>query len=158
MRALATPWAAIEVLKDPSLGARITADLSHWVLAAERPFNFPADDLWWPECLELVANNSVLVHARVGSPREIQVADPAAPEFAELLRNYETWWDVIYRAQAKRGGVVRVEAEFGPAPYMPTLPYTEQPVSDLSKAVDYISQRQMNRLIAGECGLVQDEE
>jgi hypothetical protein len=56
------------------LSLSLTADLSHWVLAAERMFDsFPSDAEWWPGLLEKVAKNTMLTHARVGSPREIQV-------------------------------------------------------------------------------------
>ena len=46
------------------------------VLGAERLFDFPSDALWWPQLLAKVAEVTVLTHARVGSPREIQVRTP----------------------------------------------------------------------------------
>ena len=59
---------------NPPLSLSLTADLSHWVLAAERTFDsFPSEAEWWPGLLEKVAQNTLLTHARVGSPREIQV-------------------------------------------------------------------------------------
>ena len=161
MRALATPWAAASVLLPGGAAAgalaappAVTADLSHWVVVGERAMgSFPADAAWWPALLAAVANASVLTHARVGSPREIQVGDPAAAEVRELLETYETWWDAIWAAQARAGKVVRLEAEFGPQPYMPSLPHTNVPVADLDAAVEYIGRRQMRRLHDGECGV-----
>ena len=49
MRALGSPWAARGALAArPAL--RVTADLSHWVIASERAMgDFPADAAWWPE-------------------------------------------------------------------------------------------------------------
>ena len=57
------------------------------------------------------------------------------------------------QAQARAGKVVRLEAEFGPQPYMPSLPHTNVPVADLDAAVEYIGRRQMRRLHDGECGV-----
>lgn len=150
MRALATPATTAMVLKQVA-GVKITADLSHWVFAAERLFDFPSDAEWWPDLLEAVAEATVLTHARVGAPREIQVADPAAPEHAALLAAYEAWWEIIWTSQAAREGVVYVEAEFGPAPYMPSLPHTQQPLASLEGAVEFVGQRQRSRLLAGVC-------
>lgn len=150
MRALATPTATAVVLKEVA-GVKLTADLSHWVVGAERLFNFPSDRSWWPTLLEAVAGATALTHARVGAPREIQVADPSAPEHAELLAAYEEWWEVLWASQATREGVVYVEAEFGPAPYMPVLPHTQQPLASLDAAVEFVGQRQRARLLAGVC-------
>lgn len=151
MRALATPMAAAHVLREVP-DVQLTADLSHWVLGAERLFDFPSDAEWWPPLLEAVARATVLTHARIGAPREIQVADPAAPEHASLLAAYEAWWEVLWASQAARGdAVVYVEAEFGPAPYMPQLPHTQQPIASLDAAVEYVGQRQRARLLAGVC-------
>ena len=76
MRVLAFPTDAAALLADESLSFQLTADLSHWVVALERvPGDFPADGAWWPELLRAVAARTTLTHARVGSPREIQVPD-----------------------------------------------------------------------------------
>jgi len=150
MRALGNPFTTAMVL-DKAAGVKLTADLSHWVLGAERLFDFPSDAEWWPALLQAVAGATALTHARVGAPREIQVADPAAPEHIELLAAYEAWWEVIWTAQAARDGVVYVEAEFGPVPYMPALPHTQQPLASLDRAVEFVGQRQRQRLLAGVC-------
>jgi len=47
-----------------------------------------------------------------------------------------SWWRTIWEAQVKRVGaesdaVLWSEPEFGPPPYLQTLPYTSQPVADL---------------------------
>jgi len=154
MRALGSPFATLELLDawpvdSPAL--TFTADLSHWVVAAERLMDFPADAAWWPRLLGRVSATTELVHARVGSPREIQVGDPSAPEHAAALGAYEAWWGEIFRAAAARGRRIRVEAEFGPAPYMPSLPFTRAPVADLEAAVDFVGRRQMKRLESVEC-------
>ena len=58
---------------------------------------------------------------------------------------------VCLRSQAARDGVVYVEAEFGPAPYMPALPHTLQPLASLNGAVEFVGQRQRRRLMEGVC-------
>ena len=153
MRSLATPASTQSVLAAYP-GLPLTADLSHWVVGAERTFDFPSDATWWPSLLALVANATVLTHARVGAPREIQVADPRAPEHRQLLEAYEAWWDVIWAAQRKRGAPLLIEAEYGPAPYMPVLPYTNQPVAHLESVVESIGRRQVTRVANGACELV----
>ena len=153
---------------------------SHWVVALERTFDFPADESWWPPLLERVAQLTALTHARVGSTSAIQVSDPRAPEeqvsehclgplitkrgnthartythAQGLLEAYEKIWSALWVSQLSRTGRVRIEAEFGPSPYAPALPYTKQPISDLADVVDWISQRQVERLIGGQCHLPQ---
>ena len=108
-----------------------------------------------------MADSTILTHARVGSPREIQVADPSAPEVADTLAAFESWWNVIWARQISKASaessaastpsVVRIEAEFGPTPYMPRLPHTNMDMADLDRAVEYIGRRQMKRLENGEC-------
>ena len=41
------------------------------------------------------------------------------------------WWSQILKAQVQRGAAVYAEPEFGPAPYMHTMPHTDVPVADL---------------------------
>jgi hypothetical protein len=42
-----------------------------------------------------------------------------------------TWWDKVV-AKHKENGVklLTITTEFGPAGYLPTLPFTQQPVAD----------------------------
>ena len=149
-RALATPRTTLLVL-DAFPTVKLTADLSHWVIAAERAFDYPSDAAYWPPILARVANATVLTHARVGSAEAIQVNDPSAPEHAALVETYERWWNVIWSRQAALGRPVLIEPEFGPAPYLPTAPHTAMPLADLAKAVEYMSRRQLRRIERGEC-------
>ena len=58
--------------------------------------------------------------------------DWQAPEHAKALEAHLGWWASIWRAQAARGDAVTwAEPEFGPEPYVQTLPYTKQPVADI---------------------------
>jgi hypothetical protein len=79
------------------------------------------------------------------------VSDPAAPEHATLLAVYEAWWAQLWASQHARGVPVLIEAEFGPAPYMPALPHTGMPLADLTKAVEFVGRRQVERFANGAC-------
>jgi len=129
-RCLWQPWMTRDILKRlPTL--KVTADLSHWVCVAERIFDEHYDDEW-PEIIQLVAKNCYHIHARVGYAEGPQVPDPTAPEYKLEVESHEKWWGMIIASQKERGlNYCYVEPEFGPPPYMHTLPHTNQPVADL---------------------------
>jgi hypothetical protein len=55
---------------------------------------------------------------------------------------HEAWWDAIVKARMAAGeGTITFTPEFGPEPYMPRLPYTQQPVSDLWEVCLYMAKR-----------------
>jgi len=124
-RSLANPWAIgcyLEAL--PQL--RLTADLSHWCVVAER--------LMEPELapIRTMAPRVDHIHARVGHAQGPQVSHPFAPEHAEALEAHRRCWELFVANQRHRG-VQRLTftPEFGPDGYLPTLPFTNQPVADL---------------------------
>jgi sugar phosphate isomerase/epimerase len=138
-RITSTPWNTRWLLEQfPEM--RLTLDLSHWVVVCER---LPLDQL---ETIQLAASRAVHVHARVGFEQGPQVSDPRAPEFATHLAVHESWWEMVWQAQAARGeGRSSLTPEFGPTPYLPSLPYTQAPVADLSEICDWMMQRQKIR-------------
>ncbi len=102
---------------------KLTADFSHWVTVAESYLEPQADNL-----ARAIAQ-SEHIHCRVGQPEAPQVSDPRAPEWASALETHAKWWDQIRSRPALTGRDLTVTCEFGPAPgYLPTLPYTKQPV------------------------------
>jgi sugar phosphate isomerase/epimerase len=122
---LGTPWQTAAILRElPAL--RIAADYSHWVVVAERLLEDREEDL-------ALANAAALhVHARVGHPEGPQVNDPRAPENTRFVERHETWWRDIIRRQAEAGAErATVTPEYGPPPYLPTIPRTGEPVADL---------------------------
>jgi len=143
-RVLYNGWTTRDLLKLlPNL--KVNADLSHFVCVAERVFD---DDLDtdWAEILLLIAKNCHLIHARVGYAEGPQVPDPSAPEYSHELASHEKWWSIIWKEQASRGEEVTfVEPEFGPPPYLHTLPHTNVPVADLWKINTWVGQRQAER-------------
>jgi len=108
---------------DPKL--RITADFSHWCTVSESLLEDQA------ESLDVAIARTDHLHARVGHPEGPQASDPAAPEWADALSRHLTWWDRIADRHRKEGAeVLTVTPEAGPVTYMPSLPYTRQPVAD----------------------------
>jgi hypothetical protein len=138
-RYFATPWQTRHILQRfPEL--RITGDLSHWVCVCERLL----PDLG--EIVALAAQHCHHLHARVGFAEGPQVPDPSAPEYAAPLAAHEAWWDQIWRSQKERGFArSTLTPEFGPPPYMQTLPHTDVPVADLAAVCDWMAQRQRDR-------------
>lgn len=59
----------------------------------------------------------------------------------ELLA-FERWWRTILEARAAAGDeMLYVEPEFGPAPYMDTLPYTHREVADIWEVNLWMAER-----------------
>ncbi|UXY53132.1 sugar phosphate isomerase/epimerase family protein [Pseudomonas tohonis] len=124
-RSMFNPWVTETLLRQlPDL--RLTADISHWVVVAERLL----DDDW--DLLLAVAEQVRHVHGRVGYPQGPQVPHPAAPEYADCLAFHQRFWEAVWRAQRRRGASLSsMTPEFGPDRYLHTLPFTDQPVADL---------------------------
>ncbi len=105
-------------------GIRITLDVSHWCNVSE---SLLQDQ---PETMELAIQHTDHIHARIGHPEGPQVNDPRAPEWQAAMEAHFKWWDKIVALKKQKGEVLTVLTEFGPADYMPTLPYTRQPLAD----------------------------
>jgi hypothetical protein len=59
------------------------------------------------------------------------VNHPFAPEWKKHLDLYTTWWKEIIALQSQNGaGHLTITPEFGPFPYMPQAPFTQQPLAD----------------------------
>lgn len=116
---------------------KLCADFSHWTCACEGMLEESG------EAIERCAAQSWHLHTRVGHEEGPQVADPRAPEAARHLSCHEAWWETVWSAQRTRG-LDRFTAtpEFGPPPYMQTLPYTGQPVASLEAICDWQMARQ----------------
>ncbi len=103
---------------------RITFDVSHWCNVHE---SLLADQ---QETLELTLQRTDHIHARIGHAEGPQVNDPRAPEWEEALNAHLAWWDKVVEIKKQKGEVLTILTEFGPPDYMPTLPYTRQPLAD----------------------------
>ncbi|ASS65392.1 MULTISPECIES: xylose isomerase [unclassified Paenibacillus] len=132
-RAMFTPWNTSALLRElPDLA--ITADFSHWCCVTETMLEEFEEDL------RLAIERTVHIHARLGHPEGPQVAHPAAPENKDVLQAFKKWWGAVLAERARNGaGLTTVTPEFGPAGYMPSLPFTRQPVADLREVNDWMA-------------------
>jgi sugar phosphate isomerase/epimerase len=103
---------------------RLTFDVSHWCNVHESML----DDQ--EETIRLAIERSEHIHARIGHPEGPQVNDPRAPEWEAVVKQHFAWWDKIVDRKKREGKLMTILTEFGPADYMPVLPYTRQPVAD----------------------------
>lgn len=105
---------------------KITADFSHWCCVSESLLEGQED------VINEAITRTGYIHARVGYNQGPQVNDPFAPENKKALTKHVDWWQKIVDYQKSLGTKsFPITTEFGPAPYLQTLPYTNQPVADL---------------------------
>ncbi|MFN3728362.1 MAG: sugar phosphate isomerase/epimerase family protein [Fimbriimonadaceae bacterium] len=104
----------------------LCADFSHFTVVCSSLLGDQPDAV--RKCLAATRH----IHARVGHQEGPQVNDPRAPEWAGHVEQFSQWWDeVVTQRSAAGDAVLTVDPEFGPPHYMPTLPFTRQPVADL---------------------------
>ena len=103
---------------------RITFDVSHWCNVHESLLEDQK------ETVDMTLQRVDHIHARIGHPEGPQVNDPRAPEWENAVNAHFAWWDKVVEMKKQKGEVLTVLTEFGPADYMPTMPYTRQPLAD----------------------------
>lgn len=114
------PEAVAMLRKFPNL--KYTLDVSHWMVVHERLLT-ESDPL-----LQEIFPSVDHIQARVGFAEGPQVPNPAAPEWKNEVKAHLDIWEKIIRSQT--GKVFTVTTEFGPPPYMATVPFTNQPLAD----------------------------
>jgi sugar phosphate isomerase/epimerase len=135
-RILYNPWITQRLL-DRFADLKLCCDYSHWVCVCERLIEDQGKVL--REC----AARCLHLHARVGYEQGPQVPDPRAPEYLGHLEAHERWWAAIWDAQMSRGDLEStLTPEFGPVPYLHSLPFTNAPVADLWEVCDWQARRQ----------------
>lgn len=118
----------------------LTLDISHWVAVAETFLHDQQD------AVDLAISRTRHFHARIGHTQGAQVNDPRAPEWQEAMDMYLRCWDKVYSANKNIGReFLTFTAEFGPAPYMPLLPFTKQPVADQWEINAFMAEMVKNR-------------
>lgn len=103
---------------------RICLDISHWCNVHESLL----DDQ--QEAIDLAIAHTVHIHSRVGHQEGPQVNDPRASEWNEALEAHLAWWDKVVEKHKKNGTNLTITTEFGPANYMPTIPFTQMPLAN----------------------------
>jgi len=117
---------------------KVAADFSHWCTVSESLLEGQA------EVLEKVLPHIVHIHARVGHEQAPQAADPFAPEWQHHLEQYLSWWkDIKHYKTGKGDSKLTITPEAGPVPYMPAVPFTNQPLGNQwainAKMKEYLS-------------------
>ncbi len=105
-------------------GLKLTLDISHWCNVHESLLQDQQ------ETVKLALSRVGHIHSRIGHEEGPQVSDPRAPEWDAAVKAHLGWWDAVVEHKVKSGETLTVLTEFGPPNYLPTLPYTKQPVAD----------------------------
>lgn len=122
---------------------KLTADFSHWCAVSESLLQDQQ------QILAAVIPHVAHIHARIGYEHGPQVADPFAPEWDRHLATHIAWWQKIIdvlSSQNKKSLTITPEA--GPAPYMPALPYSREPLGDqwkINAAMKDLLQKELHR-------------
>lgn len=109
---------------------RLNLDISHWMVVHERVI-----DLTDPLLLQIIPSVDH-IHARVGFAQGPQVNNPAAPEWKVTLETHLDIWEHIIRESGQE--VYTITTEFGPPPYLPTVPFSNVPIADQWEANVFI--------------------
>ncbi len=103
----------------------LTADFSHFCVVSESLLEDQE------HLIEQLIPHVCHIHARVGFSQAAQVNDPMAPEWKNTIAIHKGWWQKIVNHQIQTGAkMLTITPEFGPAPYMPALPFTQQPIGN----------------------------
>ncbi len=104
---------------------RLTLDISHWTNVHSSLLEDQK------EAIDLALSRVDHIHSRVGHENAPQISDPRAPEWERTLNAHFAWWDEVVKQKSSANELLTMTTEFGPPSYMPTLPFTNQPVTDL---------------------------
>jgi sugar phosphate isomerase/epimerase len=122
-RCLHTPWRAAELLRARP-ATQLVFDMSHWCNVCESLCEDQGETI--ASLLPAVGH----IHGRVGHAQGPQVSDPRAPEWQAAVEVHLGWWEKIAAAKRAAGAMqLTITPEFGPPPYLPTLPWTQMPVA-----------------------------
>lgn len=136
---LYNPWRTARLLEE-NTQLKLCCDYSHWVMVSDRLL----EDI--PDILKETAGRCIHIHGRVGYEEGPQVPDPRAFEYQRQVEAHERWWDEIWKAQLAKGvESTTFTPDYGPPPYMHTLPYSNVPVGCLSEICDWQAYRARDR-------------
>lgn len=104
---------------------KLVADFSHFCAVSESMLQGQS------HAIEKIIPHIGHIHARVGYEQGPQVNDPFSPEWKNHLETFRGWWQDILHYHGMEGlCCMTITPEAGPVPYMPTLPFTGEPVSN----------------------------
>jgi len=103
---------------------RICLDISHWCNVHESLLEDQED------VVNLAISRTDHIHSRIGHAEGPQVNDPRAPEWKDALSAHLNWWDKVVQRHKEQNTTLTINTEFGPLPYMPSIPFTEMPIAN----------------------------
>ncbi|PZX61094.1 hydroxypyruvate isomerase [Algoriphagus ratkowskyi] len=109
---------------------RLNLDISHWMVVHERVIGL--NDALLQQILPRIDH----IHARVGFAQGPQVNNPTAPEWQSTLTTHLDIWEHIIQNSSHK--VFTITTEFGPPPYLPTVPFSNVPIADQWEANVFI--------------------
>ncbi len=111
------------LVKFPEL--ELVGDFSHFCVVSESLLHNQHD------ILKQIIPHVSHIHARIGYSQGPQVNDPFAPEWSSHISVFDGWWNEIINLKKEKGwSEFVITPEFGPAPYMPAMPFTLQPLGN----------------------------
>ena len=105
---------------------KFVGDLSHWCTVSESMLQDQED------IVSRILPKIFHIHARVGHEQSPQVNNPFAPEWRAHLDRFVKWWQAIAEYHSKYREI-SITPEFGPFPYMPSMPFTREPLGNQSE-------------------------
>jgi hypothetical protein len=99
--------------------------------------------------MQLAIERTEHIHARVGYKEGPQVPDPHVPEWQYALNMHLNWWDKVAERKRLEGAdaILIITPEFGPFPYMVSLPLTQQPITNQWDVNAYMMQLLRERYV-----------
>lgn len=103
----------------------LVADFSHWCTVSESLLEDQED------IMQKIIPHAAHIHARIGYEHSPQVNDFRAPEWKNHVHRFVYWWQkIIDHHKQNKKELMTICPEFGPVPYMPTAPFTQEPLAD----------------------------
>ncbi len=103
---------------------KFVGDFSHWCVVSESLLKDQE------EAIQKVIPHVAHLHARVATEQASQVNNPFAPEWSTHLERFTNIWKDTVGYFKGKTSQFSITPEFGPFPYMPQAPFTQEPLSN----------------------------
>lgn len=121
---------------------KLNLDISHWMVVHESDLSDQVSRL------AAIFPQVYHIHGRVGFEEGPQINDPQDKIWAGHLENHVNLWQKVINFAKSRGQkVFTITPEFGPFPYAQVQPDTQQPLTDIWAANNFMQQHLKNNLI-----------
>ena len=121
---------------------KLNLDISHWMVVHESDLS---DQI---SRLESIFPQVFHIHGRVGFEEGPQVTNPQDKLWAGHLKNHINLWQKVIDFANNRGQkIFTITPEFGPFPYAHVHPNTQQPLTDIWAANNFMQQHIKEKLM-----------